>query len=341
MNWPDVTQSAYLEQDRLDGDFNDLGGNFSPMQVQTQRTPRESTHTMKMLQAPSNLMTEYMLKTHTETFAQPVLRQIMLLEQHYETDSTIMALAGQKAKIAQRYGMNEVTDEMMDRHMNLTVNVGMGATDPVMKLQKFVYAVSSYANIAKEPPPGIDLKSVWKEMAGLSGYQDGQRFLIDGVDPQVAKLTQTVQQMQKLIQQLQMQVKNKEGANIAKLEANKHSTDAKERIAHHNNITKLITAKMQTGDQDQSKILDHVMNIEMHGLEAEARKQELQHSQELHELEMGQEQEKLQHSQTENELDLQHQDQTNQMKMKHQQQSHAMKLKMAARNKSKPKPKRK
>lgn len=342
MNWPDVTQSAYLEQDRLDGDFNDLGGNFSPMQVQTQRSPRESTHTMKMLQAPSNLMTEYMLKTHTETFAQPVLRQIMLLEQHYETDGTIMALAGQKAKIAQRYGINEVTDEMMDRHMNLTVNVGMGATDPVMKLQRFVYAISSYANITKAPPPGIDLKSVWKEMAGLSGYQDGQRFLIDGVDPQVAKLSQTVQQMQKLIQQLQMQVKNKEGANIAKLEANKHSTDAKERIAHHNNITKLLTAKMQTGDHDQSRLIEHAMDMEMHSLDAQVRKQEIQHSNEMHQLEMAQEAEKLQHSQTENEMDLDHQEQVNQMKMSHQQQSHSLKLKMAAKAKPKSnKPKRK
>lgn len=339
INWQDVTQSAYLEQDRLDNDFNDLGGNFSPMQAQTQRSPRESTHTMKMLQAPSNLMTEYMLKTFTETFAQPVLRQLMLLEQYYETDSTIMALAGQKAKIAQRYGMNEVTDEMMDRHMTLTVNVGMGATDPVMKLQRFVYAVSSYANVAKMPPPGIDLKAVWKEMAGLSGYQDGQRFLVDGVDPMVAKLQQQNQQLNKVLQQLQMQAKNKDGANQAKIASTQMTTQSKERIGHHNNITRLITERMKQGGGDQSKLLDHRMQIEMHGMEREARMQELQHERELHEMEMAHEQEKLAHSQTENELDISQQEQMQGMKQRHTEETHGLKMKLAAKAKPKQKAK--
>lgn len=337
MTWNDVTQSAYLEQDRLDSDFNDLAGNFSPMQVQTQRTPRESTHTMKMLQAPANLMTEYLLKTHTETFAQPVLRQIMMLEQHYETDAVLMALAGQKAKIAQRYGVNEVTDEMMDRNMTLTVNVGMGATDPVMKLQRFVYAVTSFANIAKLPPPGIDLKSVWKEMAGLSGYQDGQRFLIDGIDPQVAKLMQERMQMMKMIQQLQMQIKNKEGANIAKLQHGKEANRTRESIAKHNNITKLITERMKLGAGDQSKVMEHIMAVDMHRLDRQARIEEMHQDRQKHAIEMAQAQEEMQHSQLENEMGLDFERQKQEMKMAHAEQSHKQKLKLQAKNKPKAK----
>jgi hypothetical protein len=346
MTWQDVTQSSYLEQDRIDGDFNDVVGNFSPMQVQTQRTPRESTHTMKMLQAPSNMMTEYLLKTLTETFAQPVLRQLMMLEQKYETDSVLLALAGQKAKIAQRYGMSEVTDEMLDRHLTLTVNVGMGATDPVMKLQRFIYGITSYQNITKLPPPGIDLKAVWKEIAGLSGYQDGQRFLVDGVDPQVAKLMQTNQQLMKMMQMLQMQVKNKEGANQARIQAGKDANETRERIANHNNITKLLTERMK--QQGGSSLLDHQiamdqhrMDIEMHGFDQQARQQEMQHEQQMHAMEMAQNFSQMQHSQMENEMDLDfqrqqqemtlnHQSENQAMKLSHADQSHQQKLKMAA-----------
>ena len=38
LEFEDITQSSYLEQDRIDGDFSDLVGNFNPMQVQAQRT---------------------------------------------------------------------------------------------------------------------------------------------------------------------------------------------------------------------------------------------------------------------------------------------------------------
>lgn len=266
LNWPDVTQSAYLEQDRIDGDFNDIAGNFSPLQVNTQRTPRESTHTMKMLQAPSNLLTEYMLKTHTETFAQPVLRQVMMLEQHYETDDVLLALAGQKAQIFQRYGINAVTDELLDRQLTLSVNVGMGATDPVMKLQRFVYAVMSFANIAKAPPPGMDLKEIAKEMFGLSGYQDGSRFMIEGQDPEVVKLMQQNRQLMMQLQQLNIQLKNKEGANVVKLETTRDSNRARLQQVREQNATKVALERLRQGQQSKELLAQHIMELEQSGV---------------------------------------------------------------------------
>lgn len=268
MNWPDVTQSAYLEQDRIDGDFNDIAGNFSPLQVNTSRTPRESTHTMKMLQAPSNLLTEYMLKTYTETFAQPVLRQLMLLEKHYETDDVILALAGERAKIQQRYGMSKVTDEMLDRQLTLSVNVGMGATDPVMKLQRFVYAIMSFANISRSPPPGMDLKEIAKEMFGLSGYQDGSRFMIEGQDPEVVKLMQQNQMLMKQLQQLNIQIKNKEGANVVKLQANRESNTTKLQTAREANTTRIALERLRQGQQSKELLAEHIMELERKGVDA-------------------------------------------------------------------------
>jgi hypothetical protein len=259
VTWPDVTGSAYLEQDRIDNDFNDIAGNFSPTQVKQQRTPRESTRTHEMLQAPSNLMTEYLLKTYVETFVQPVLRHLVMLEQHYESDTVLLALAGEKAKIFQKYGVNEVNDAILDKELTVTVNVGMGATDPVVKMQRFTGAVMTYHNLtAKMPPPGMDLKEIWKELAALSGYQDGNRFWVDGTDPALAKAQQMIQQMQKMIQQLMLEKKNKEGANVVKLQTSRET-----------NATKLLMERMKQGDKEAGRqhegrkmIAQHIIDLE-------------------------------------------------------------------------------
>ena len=252
VNWPDVTSSAYLEQDRIDGDFSDLVGNFNPMQVQAQRTGRESTNTMRMLQGPSNLLTEYMLKTYTETFIQPILRQLVMLEQHYETDLVIMTIAGQKAQVYQKYGVSEITDAILDKELTITVNVGMGATDPVAKLQRFVYAVDNFTKICVRPPPGLDLKEIWKEFSALSGYQDGSRFLIDGQDPTVASLMQKVQALTMALQK----------GPVANAQAKSETNKVKMATSHEANLTKLAVAEKQHESKARLKLVDHIMQME-------------------------------------------------------------------------------
>lgn len=248
ISWPDVTQSAYLEQDRIDGDFSDLAGNFNPMQVTAQRSGRESTNTMRMLQGPSNLLTEYMLKTFVETFVQPVLRQLVMLEQHYETDMVILALAGEKAKVYQKYGVNSMTDAILDKELTVTVNVGMGATDPQQKVQKFAFALHTYSQIvAKQPPPGVDLKEVFKELMALSGYQDGTRFVMDGQDPALAKAQQQIQLLTKQVQMLAQEKKNKDDANKAKV-----------LTTHETNLTKLAIADKQHVSKARIELFKHV-----------------------------------------------------------------------------------
>jgi hypothetical protein len=248
ISWPDVTQSAYLEQDRIDGDFSDLAGNFNPMQVTAQRSGRESTNTMRMLQGPSNLLTEYMLKTFVETFVQPVLRQLVMLEQHYETDMVILALAGEKAKVYQKYGVNSMTDAILDKELTVTVNVGMGATDPQQKVQKFAFALHTYSQIvAKQPPPGVDLKEVFKELMALAGYQDGTRFVMDGQDPALAKAQQQIQLLTKQVQMLAQEKKNKDDANKAKV-----------LTTHETNLTKLAIADKQHVSKARIELFKHV-----------------------------------------------------------------------------------
>lgn len=273
INWPDVTQSSYLEQDRIDGDFSDLVGNFNPMQVQAQRTGRESGNTMRMLQGPSNLMTEYMLKTYVETFIQPVLRHLIMLEQHYETDMVVLSLAGEKAKIFQKYGQSEVTDAILDHELSVTVNVGMGATDPVQKMQRFQGALMSYHGLTAKgpPPPGINLQEVWKELAGLAGYQDGTRFVMDGQDPALAKAQQQIMMLTRQLQMLTMEKKNKEGANIVKLHTSRETNATKvliEKMKHQGrgaeieNSNRQLLAKHMMTLQSSSQAADQAQTLQ-------------------------------------------------------------------------------
>ena len=274
--WTDVTQSSYLEQDRIDGDFSDLVGNFNPMQVQAQRSGRESTNTMRMLQGPTNLLTEYMLKTYVETFVQPVLRHLVMLEQHYETDIVLLKIAGQKAQVFEKYGMSQMTDAVLDKELGVTVNVGMGATDPTAKLQRFMQWVVEFTKICVRPPPGIDLKEIWKEGSALSGYQDGSRFFVDGQDPTIASL------MQQLMQAKMMLQKGPQANAQSKHEANQ----VKVKTTHETNLTKLAIADKQHHSKARIELFKHVAGQENAETEREGEVEDREAGQE-HESEMA------------------------------------------------------
>jgi len=201
INWPDVTASAYQEQDRINVDFDELMGNFSSGSVMTNRKLNETVGGMSMLNGSASLLTEYMLRTFVETWVEPVILQLVQLEQAYETDLVVLSLAGQKAQLAQKYGVNEVTDELLNQSLTVRVNVGMGATNPETKLQKFIMATQTYAQIATTVQ-GADLEAVRKEIYGLAGYRDGARFFKQGDDPAAGML----QQAQQIIGQLQQQI---------------------------------------------------------------------------------------------------------------------------------------
>lgn len=237
MNWPDVTGSAYQEQDRLNVDFDELTGNFSQGSVQTNRKLNETVGGMEMMGSSANQMTEYMLRTVVETWLERVLSQLVKLEQHYETDQVILGLAGAQAKLAQKYGIDRVTDDMLNQSLTVRVNVGMGATDPQKKLGKFMFALQTYG--AAVQTPGVNPEAVGQEVFGLAGYKGGQRFLKPVQDPQQAQMAQHMQQMQAQLQDLgqkfaasQLQLQNKAG----ELQVKKFEADTK-RIAATKNET--------------------------------------------------------------------------------------------------------
>lgn len=230
-NWPDVTASAYMEQDRLNVDFDELVGNFSGSSVMTNRQMNETVGGMKMISQGASVMTEYLIRTWIETWVEPVLRQLVLLEQYYETDEKVLAIASNKAQLFPRFGVSQITDDLMAQEVFLTVNVGQGATDPQARLQKLVGATQAAIGIVSQAPPTMNVQEIIKEIYSYAGFRDGSRFWSEG-DPRLMKAMQMIQQLQGQLQGKGMELQANAQIEQMKIASNEKIKGAEIQVNH-------------------------------------------------------------------------------------------------------------
>lgn len=223
----DVTASSYKEQDRINADFDDIAGGFSAGTVQTNRSLNETVGGMEMIAGSGNMLQELDLRTFIETWAEQTLGQVLKMIQMYETDETIIALAGKKAQIYQRYGVSTITDELLKKKLTCKINVGIGATDPDRKLNRFLTGAKAIGELLG---PSIlqqaNVEEIVKEIFGALGYRDGKRFFnFDGQDPMVKMLMQQLEELQKSLDRKELdsetKVKVAEIGAMAKIMAQK------------------------------------------------------------------------------------------------------------------------
>jgi hypothetical protein len=93
----DVTGSSFQEQDRLSAEMDELLGNFGNSSVMNNRKLNETVGGMAMMNQGANQLTEYTLRTFTETWTEPVLAQTLELEKAFETDELVMKLVGRRS----------------------------------------------------------------------------------------------------------------------------------------------------------------------------------------------------------------------------------------------------
>ena len=229
ITWPDVTQSSYAEQQGLDMSMDELLGNFNPAAMMTAGAGNAPARNMAMLNQSNGTLVEYLIRTFVETFVQPVLRQLVLLEQQYETDRVILGMAAKSSKMLQRFGIDEVTDELLAQEITLNVNVGMGATDPTQKLQKFLAAFTAFTGAMRNPTPGVNMVEVGKEIFGHLGYADGSRFFTND-NPQVDQLQQQLRAAMMQIQQLTSKMQEKQSAQVVGLTKTRETNQTKMQI---------------------------------------------------------------------------------------------------------------
>lgn len=173
----DVTGSSYQEQDRLGVEMDELVGSFSQTSVQqtANRKGGETKGGMDRMASGAGAVQDYGLRVFFETWAEPTLRQLVQLEQYYETDEVILALAAKRAQLYQRYGIDQITDSLLRQSLTVRINVGVGNTDPQRRVEKLIFSVEKSASL---PGMAARLKSdeVANEIFGTMGYKDSTRF---------------------------------------------------------------------------------------------------------------------------------------------------------------------
>ena len=210
MEWGDVTSSSYMEQDRISADFDDLVGNFSPFTKFSGSGVDETLGRAKLAQTGASAMTEYAIQTLTETYFEPTLKQLMLLEQYYETDETVLAIAAKNAKLFPRYGYSRITDDLISRGAVVKVNIGVGATDPQTRLQKFIMAITAAFQAIQNSPPGVNIQEVIKEIFRNAGFRDGDRFFgTQFQDPRLIKAMEMIKGLQSEVQSKRYEIDTK------------------------------------------------------------------------------------------------------------------------------------
>lgn len=222
---PDVTSGAYQETEILNADFDDLAAVFQPSSVDTNRKMNETVGGMQLMQSSANSVGEFDTRTFMETWGEPTLRQVVRLEQYYESDENILAIAGARAKL-EKWGVDQLTDSDLEHEVAVRVNAGLGSADPMQKMGKLTGAVKILAPMFPMMTKMVRIKpeETIAEVMGLAGYHDGLRFfeIEDGPPPPppaVAKL----QAQQATDQSREKIASNRDQANLKREEMREKS----------------------------------------------------------------------------------------------------------------------
>ncbi len=215
---PEITGSAYQEQDRVNMDFDELMGTFSTSSIGSNRQLNETVGGMEMLSGSANDVTEYQLRTFVQTWVEPVLKQVIQMEQFYETNEALLQLMGDKIKSLVRYNKGEITDAQLQGNMLVQINVGFGATNPKQKIDKLAMGLNYVMQM-----PGMSARlnsdEVGKEVFGAMGYDTHERFFPQLTEEQ-KQAAQQPQDPKVMVEQMRAQAK------MAELEK-QHAMDMK------------------------------------------------------------------------------------------------------------------
>lgn len=178
VNTPDVTSSSYQEQDRLSADLSELVGGFGAQEASSAGAKVDRAGSMDDIKGAAGSVQDYSIKLFFSTWMELVLRQIVKMEQMYETDQTVLAVAASKSPMWIRYGENTITDELLQQDLITIVDVGLGNTDPVKRIQKLTFGLGQVMQL---PDMARRVKSadVADEIMGALGYKDSSRFFMN------------------------------------------------------------------------------------------------------------------------------------------------------------------
>lgn len=273
-----LPSEAYGEVDRLNSDFDDIAGLFSQGSVATNRQLNETVGGMQLLSASANAMGEFDLRVWVETWVEPVLRDMVALEQYYENDPTIMALCGEKAQLRQKFGIDVITDQLLEGAVTTKVSVGIGAADPMQRISKMgavnQMLVQTFGDLYMQQ---ANLPAMAQEAWGAAGFNDGaERFLRPEAaeDPRLMQAQQMIEEQKKALEDRSGDWENKE--RLAQIQAAATLLQSEQTAAQESK-----GREEEAGFEERGKREDHKRSMEMKGEDhkAEIQKKALDNTQ--------------------------------------------------------------
>jgi hypothetical protein len=242
---PNNAEAAFVQLDRFAVMQDELAGDFSTSAVQSNRNLNETVGGMKMLAGSASGKTEYDLRIIIETWAEPVIRQCVWLIQYYESDERILAIAGDKAKLFQKYqGADPLEMDLLANEVTVRVNVGIGAADPMQRLQKFITGMKSLQELAASGAFGgqveANAKAIFDELLGLCGYPEAERFFTF-IDPETAKANAPPSEGELAAQKTQADIENQQ----AQTENQRADLEIKKQTLQHTQTKDLADLALQ------------------------------------------------------------------------------------------------
>jgi hypothetical protein len=187
---PDPSAASLAEQDRINADFDELSGTASQSLATTPGAANETLGGMEMLAGTAGSIGEYELRLFVETWVQGVIEDLVDLEERLEEDEVVLQFAGTKAKLYQQYTLDdETTNWMLSQKATTTIDVGIGATNPMTRLSQLKTGAEMLTSLFG---PSVGAGLVWDEVCaeifGGMGFAEGKRFFVEGFDPHQAQM---------------------------------------------------------------------------------------------------------------------------------------------------------
>lgn len=191
-NLVDVPASLFGERNRIDADFDDVTGVFSVGSVSTNRQLGETVGGMEIMSQFANKESEYLIRTFVESWVEPVLRQLVTLEQIYEEDKQIL-------EMAMRNVVNKESDKPTGEQeeapaiktpleepqaIDVRVSVGFGNLNPEQRIARIMQPIQSALGVVPWLASKIDTESFVDAVFGIFGHKNGGRFFSDFTPPQ-------------------------------------------------------------------------------------------------------------------------------------------------------------
>ena len=190
MELPDTPGTLFNESSLIAADFDDLAGNFDSASVQTNRDMNETVGGMHLLSESTNQVSDFDLSVWAETWVQPTIVQLLKLEEYYETDETVLSIAGQRASLWEKFGVGEITDHLLQSECTVRVNVGVGATSlPMEKVKKLSVAWDTVGKILApfvqtgKVEVDVNAEAIATMVFGAAGFKDAGAGLFNYIGP--------------------------------------------------------------------------------------------------------------------------------------------------------------